>query len=288
VRWAAEISAPEGFRRDEVVAAIRYMKNKRAQFDLSDVDFERLQEIADKRVFPPDAEFSIITQFRLEDGHEYLIWSLRLGLKKMSNLEPYPQFCDIFRTQYIRATRIDGNIAWGSVAENGLQAGVSFGLHEGPYKVGQRVTPKFFVRNSSDKVQELSFPNIITHSYYQKLEVLDESGEPVPFKQDEDPAGPVGWQEVSFGFGAQHDINGLPIVLGTAERGDAETAIDAKPGQTIRVRFTLDDYADSDAADLETGEVSFTIETDTDTITKDTSIDPRNDASMDPRKAFGR
>jgi hypothetical protein len=245
----------------EIVAAIRSWKTKRSEFDVTNSDFDRLQSIAKLRAVPPDAEFSIITHFQPGDGSEYLIWSLRLHLKKTSNDSPYPQFGEIFRTHFVRSTKMDdGKIAWGPVAKNGLQAGFRIEPSNERYAAGKSVSPRFYIRNTADMIKHAAFPRIMTRSYYEKLEVVDAAGAAIEVESDPDPTGPVGWLEMPFGFGAKHEISGLPILLGTGARGESESAIHAKSGQSVRMRFTLQNYGDRDGEKLLTEWISFTIE----------------------------
>lgn len=271
----------------EVIAAIRFWKTQRAKFDVTEAEFKQLQDVANLRALPPGAELSIITHFEPGDGREYLIWSLRLHLKKLEAGARFPMFGDVFRTHYVKVQSAgEEKIAWGPVAKNGLQAGVLFespngvlGLQSPVSKARfdgggmaapdltnktvpphAEITPRFYFRNTADQHKEASFPNLMTHSYYKKLEATLASGKQLAVETDKNPAGPVGWLKTQFAFGAQHEIRGLPILLGDGDRGDAESAIRASKGDKIRVRFTLDNYGDKDAEPLVTDWVEFTIE----------------------------
>jgi hypothetical protein len=243
----------------EIVAAIRRQKASRNELDVTNAEFRALQEIADRRQFPPGAEFEIITHFQPGDGYEYLIWSVRLSLPRKANDARHPRFNITIRDQFVRSELIDGGkIAWGPVAENGMQAGVRFEPHAEQHRLGDVVTPRFFYRNTGDQKRDVSFPRLMTHSYYDEIIVLDGAGRAIPIEQDELPAGPVGWLQIPFGFGAQHDIRGLPILLGEGERGGAETAIRVKRDQTVHVRFVVHNYLATDKKEtIETGEVVF-------------------------------
>lgn len=271
----------------EVIAAIRFWKTQRAKFDVTDAEFKQLQDVANLRALPPGAELSIITHFEPGDGNEYLIWSLRLHLKKLEAGARFPMFGDVFRTHYVKVRSLDeGKIAWGPVAKNGLQAGVLFESPKGvvggesptgagrlggggmaasdltnkTVALGAPIRPRFYFRNTADKHKEASFPNLMTHSYYKKLEATLANGQELAIETNPDPTGPVGWLQMPFAFGAQHEIRGLPILLGAGDRGDAETAIRVSKGNKIRLRFTLDNYLDKDADPLQTDWVDLTIE----------------------------
>jgi serine/threonine protein kinase len=245
---------------EEVVAAIHRMKIRRNELDVTNAEFSMLQKIADQRQLPEDVGFELLTLFQPGDGFEYLIWSIRLTLPRIENNVPYPRYAIILRKQFIRSQAIDnGKIAWGPVAKNGLQAGVRFEPDNEQYAIGQQVLPRFYYRNTGNQFVEIMLPRLMTHNYYTKLSALDETGKSISIDQDRKPAGPVGWWLLPFGFGAQHEIRGLPIRLGEVERGQAETVIQSKPGQSVRVRFTLPNYADKNAPPFKTGEIQFSI-----------------------------
>lgn len=280
---------------EEIIAAIRFWKTQRAKFDVTDTEFEKLQEVANLGYLPDGAELSIITHFEPGDGNEYLIWSLRLHLKKTEEGAQFPMFGDVFRTHYVKVRSIDeGRIAWGPVAKNGLQAGVLFesdkGIHDidsdseasrgggsasaigglggmgtaqavnPKLSLGVRITPRFYFRNTADKQKEASFPRLMTRSYYQKMEaILDHRGS-LAVETDPEPAGPVGWVQMPFAFGARHEVRGLPILLGPGARGDAESAIRVEQGHTVQIRFTLNNSADQNAEPLTTDWVNIVIE----------------------------
>ena len=245
---------------EEVVAAIRRMKIRRNELDVTNAEFSMLQKIADQRQLPEDVGFELLTLFQPGDGYEYLIWSIRLTLPRIENNVPYPRYTINLRKQFVRSQAIDnGKIAWGPVAKNGLQAGVRFEPDNEQYAIGQQVLPRFYYRNTGNQFVEIMLPRLMTHNYYTKLSALDETGKSISIDQDRKPAGPVGWWLLPFGFGAQHEIQGLPIRLGEVERGQAETVIQSKPGQSVRVRFTLPNYADKNAPPFKTGEIQFSI-----------------------------
>jgi serine/threonine protein kinase len=272
---------------NEVIAAIRFWKTQRARFNATDTEFEALQEVANLGYLPAGAEFSIITQFEPGDGNEYKIWSLRLHLKKTEAGAQFPMFGEVFRTHYVKVRPLsEGKIAWGPTAKNGLQVGVLFEAAEGtlgldsppnparlggggmsssdlsnkPLKLGTQITPRFYFRNTSDKHQDVAFPRLLTRSYYNKLEATLANGKQLYVETNKDPGGPVGWLQMPFAFGAQHEIRGLPILLGAGDRGDAESAIHVDKGYKIHLRFTLDNYFDKDAEPLTTDWVPVVIE----------------------------
>ena len=241
----------------EVIAAIRYQKLRRNEFDVTDGEFARMQQIADKRRLPADAEISVVTGFQPGDGYRYDIWSVRFSMRKQVNTVPYPFTGFTIREHYVRSQSLDlDKIAWGPVAENGLQAGVRFEPRQTQYSIGQKVTPYFYYRNTGDQKFDISFPNMESG----KLVAVDNAGAAIPFDTDKNPKWIVGFMGLGeFGFGSQHEICGRPIILGDVERGDAEFAIRAQAGQAVRVHFVLSNYADRDGSQLQTGEIAFSM-----------------------------
>ena len=257
----------------EVIAAIRFQKLRRNEFDITDGEFARMQQIADEQRLPSDAEISIITGFQPGDGYRYDIWSVRFNMRKQVNTVPYPFTGFTIREHYVRSQSLDlDKIAWGPVAENGLQAGVRFEPRQAQYSIGQKVTPYFYHRNTGDREFDVSFPNLESG----KLIAVDNAGVAIPLAQERNPKWIVGFTGLGeFGFGAQHEIRGRPIVLGDVERGDAEYAIRARLGQAVRIHFVLFNYADRGESQLRTGEVAF-------------SMAPVRDAAADGKPARGK
>ena len=204
--------------------------------------------------------FEVITHFKPGDGYEYLIWSLRIGMPRSVNPRPYPRFGITIRQQFVRSRKIDrGDIAWGNVADNGLQVGVRFEPRNEHYLIGQKVVPVFFFRNMGNKNLDISFPRLMTHGYYDEIIAVDAAGKAIPIDQDRGPAGPVGWTKLRMIANAVHEIRGMPIVFGDVERGSAETAIAAHAGQSVRVQYRLSNFGDPDAPAMLTGEAVFSI-----------------------------
>ncbi len=241
----------------EVIAAIRYQKLRRNEFDVTDGEFARMQQIADNRRLPTDAEISVLTGFQPGDGYRYDIWSVGFSMRKQVNTVPYPFTGFTIREHYVRSQSLElDKIAWGPVAENGLQAGVRFEPRQAQYSIGQKVTPYFYYRNTGDRKFDISFPNMESG----KLVAVDNAGAAIPFDTDKNPKWIVGFMGFGeFGFGSQHEIRGRPIILGDVERGDAEFAVRAQAGQTVRVRFLLSNYADRGGSQLQTGEIAFSM-----------------------------
>ena len=241
----------------EVIAAIRFQKTRRNKFDITDGEFARMQQIADTRRLPADAEISVLTGYQPGDGYRYDIWSVRFSMREQVNTVPYPFTGFTIREHYVQSQPLDlDKIAWGPVAENGLQAGVRFEPRQARYFAGQKVTPYFYYRNTGDRKFDISFPNLESG----KLVAADNAGVAIPVDEDKSPKWIVGFMGFGeFGFGSQHEIRGRTIVLGDVERDDAEFAIRAKAGQAVRVHFVLSNYGDQGGSQLHTGEIAFSM-----------------------------
>ena len=241
---------------DEVVAAIRWWGTKRNNAPVTEAEFHEFQKIADTRMLPEKAEFELLTSFRPADQLEFDAWSVRIRMPGGRGTYAY-----VIRDRWIRSRSLNQQeIAWGTPGKNGIQAGVLFEPRNEVYAVGQRVVPRFFYRNVGQQELEANFPNVMTHSYYDKLHAVDATGAPIPIDQDPSPGGPVGWMKMDLPRGAVHELSGLAIVIGDVPRDPSvETVIRAQPSQSCRVRFTLPNCADSDADPLPTGDIEFTV-----------------------------
>ncbi len=202
--------------------------------------------------------FELIPTFSLLDDSTYLIWSVRILTPQTA--KPGWTYAYEIRKQFVRYRPLDeGSISWGPVGANGLQASVRFEPSNEQYVVGQQVTPHFYFRNTGDQEKDVSFPFVMMRGYHDQINAVDAMGNAIAIDHVPGPVGPVGWIETPFGFGAQHDVRGLPVVLGDVERGDAATVIRAKPGQSVRVRFAVPNFADKDAKRLQTGDIVFSM-----------------------------
>ena len=73
--------------------------------------------------------------------------------------------------------------------------------------------------------------------------------------------GPVGWIISQLDAGQRFTVGGLSLAIGDTSKVDSvETVIKANPGQTCRVRYTLDNYADANSGELVTGELTFSVD----------------------------
>ena len=242
----------------EVIAAIRWWKMSRHEAPVTNGEFAAFQQIATDRQLPKGAKIEVIGHFRPGDGRDYSIWSVRIVMPRTS--KPGWTYAYTIRRRFVGSQPTDdGSISWGPVAANGLQAGVRLDPNNEKYTSGDQVVPRFFYRNAGKEVLDLSFPRLMTHSYYDKLTAVDATGAPFAIETDPGPGGPVGWMQFPFPPGAQHEIGGMPIVLGDVDRGSAESVIRAKPGQSLRISFTLPNYVDRKSQPLETGELRLSL-----------------------------
>ncbi len=242
---------------EEVVAAIRWWKTKRNEAPVTNGEFAAFQKIADTRELPKGTEFELLPSFQNSDGSDFHIWSVRIRMPQES--KPGWTYAYVLREQ---AVRLDGSetknaqTAWGPPSADGLQVGLLLKPWRERYVSGETVTPVFVYRNVGDATVEASFPRIMTHSYYRKMNV---NAQGASLEQDEKPGGPVGWMSVQLAPGLRHEVQGLPILLGDGKRGEAETAIRVAVGETVTLAFDVPHPVYSTQESLSTGELHFSI-----------------------------
>jgi RNA polymerase sigma factor (sigma-70 family) len=128
------------------------------------------------------------------------------------------------------------------------------------YRLGELLQPRFFLKNVGNEPIEVSYPRLITQSYYKALRVTDNEGHKIPIHQIHEVGVPVGWVGVRLLAGEYAETTGLFLSIGNElVKGSAETLLHVSPGQTCRVQFTVPDYGDSKAGDLKTGEFSYRV-----------------------------
>ncbi len=244
---------------EEVIAAIRWWKTKRNEADLMNEEFQAFQAIADTRMLPEKVKFEVLTGFQPNQEFVFNAWSVRIVMPRLSKAGWTYAFS--IRDRWINSRRLDDRqISWGPAAPNGIQAGVMFDPRNEQYATGQQILPRFFYRNVGSQELTVAFPRLMTHSYYEALHAVDNAGRDIAIDQDPGPVGPVGWIEMPLDPKSQHEISGLPIVLGDVPRAaGVETVIRAQPGQSCRVRFTVPNYGEPKSEPLQTGEIQFTL-----------------------------
>jgi len=128
------------------------------------------------------------------------------------------------------------------------------------YRVGEILQPRFFLKNTEKDPLEIGYPRLITQSYYKALHVIDKEGQKILYDQAPQVPVPVGWVGVKLLEGKYAETTGLFLSIGNETiKGTVETVLKVSPGQTCRVRYTLPNYGDSKADNLQTGEFSFKV-----------------------------
>ena len=244
---------------DEVIAAIRWWKTKRAEADLTNEEFQAFQEIANTRMLPDKVEFEVLTGFQPNDQFRFDAWSVRIVMPRLSKAGWTYGFT--VRDRWINSERLAARqISWGAPASNGFQVGIVVKPHGEQYAAGQQIVPSFAFRNTGKQTLDVAFPNLMTQGYYNGLRVVDSAGIFIEIDQGPGPGSPVGWLQMELGPGREHLISGMPIALGDVSRDSGiETVIKAKPGQSCRLRFTVPNFSERDSKPIETGEVRFTM-----------------------------
>ena len=243
---------------NEVLAAIHSWDSRRDETPVTTEDFKRVQRVAETHVLPAGWHFEVLTGFQPDQDHEFTAWSVRLVMPQTGG----GTYAFIIRDRWIDSKKLrEEVIRWGVPGANGIQVGLSIQPQNEHYATGQKIVPRFYYRNTGSVNISIAFPRIMTHSYYDGLEVTDGSGTAIPIVQDSTPSGPVGWIQTSLQPGSRYPIWGLPMVLDTVERtGGVETVIMAKPGQSCRVSFLLPNYAMPGSPPLKTGECEFIVD----------------------------
>ncbi len=247
--------------KDEILTALRVWLTRREKLPVTNAEFRELEKIAATEQLPPGAELEVLTSFQPDNEWQFEAWSVRLRVSHgPDGGRGGGSYAYTIRDRWLKARRIgERKISWGPKADNGLQVGLWLDPASEVFAKGQQVVPHFFFRNAGDKELGISLPRIMTHSYYEAMQVTDDKGEAIQIDQDGSPGGPVGWTQLPFTPGAMHEVVGLPIVLGQVKRPPGvETVICAAEGQECRLRFSVDNYLDPDAAEkARTGEVRF-------------------------------
>lgn len=240
----------------EVVSSIKRVDREKRP--LTDRKYDAFKKIPKTLRLPPGYQLSLVSNFEPGDGYRYGIWSVRLVIPRTSKTGH--TYGHIIRNQFVDAKKVkDGEIAWGPVAENGLQSGVRPDPNQDDYAPGNSVVPEFFIRNTGQKVFELPVPNRADHSYYKRMVVIDSDGQEIRVTSD-DTDGPAWLMPLSsFGSGSQANIPGVRTYLGGCpERRDpGGVCVCAEPGQSIRVSYSLPNPGGENAGELRTGEVLF-------------------------------
>jgi uncharacterized protein (TIGR03067 family) len=167
-----------------------------------------------------------------------------------------------------RAGALAQSIAGGNLTQVGLPRTVAVGPqhHESnptpevSFVFGQVVQAHFFLRNTGKNPVEVSYPRVIERSYYRSLHFLDKEGGELPVRHRDEPGVPVGWLATRLASGKHAEIAGSFLSIGEgADKDSAEAILKARPAGAYSVQYTLDNYGDSRAGDLETGEFAFTV-----------------------------
>jgi RNA polymerase sigma factor (sigma-70 family) len=131
---------------------------------------------------------------------------------------------------------------------------------EASFGFGQLVQARFFLRNTGKDPIQVSCPRAILRSYYRSLDFLDQEGGRLPVHYRDEPGVPVGWLTLRLGGPQYAEIRGGFLSIGEgADKDAAEAILEARPGKTYRVQYTLENYGDSKADNLQTGKFQFTV-----------------------------
>jgi RNA polymerase sigma factor (sigma-70 family) len=128
------------------------------------------------------------------------------------------------------------------------------------FSFGQLVQPHFYLRNTGEKALQVAFPRLLNHHYYHSLCLRDQEGQELSVRQRNDVGVPVGWIGTQLAPDKEAEVRGDLLAIGDGPDAEGvETVLNVKPGRAYRVQYTVPNYADSKAADLQTGEFRFRV-----------------------------
>ena len=251
---------------DEVIAAILHQQTRRDEFDVSDALFERLQNIARRRILPEGAVIEVIPTFGTEDSSIHNIWSVRVKLIQDEAGREGWTYAFILREQFLSVKHGDaGRIIWGKPGTNGIQAGIRLSPAVTRFMMGQKLEVELFYRNVLTRSIEATIMNYPVYA----VEAFDETGlQPRMLESGEHLI--AGAKLESLG---EQPISrkAKPIILAPSNLGPEEEArmladydganlLFVKPGSNYRMKFTVNNIASDNEVPLSTGEFEFAVE----------------------------
>jgi uncharacterized protein (TIGR03067 family) len=128
------------------------------------------------------------------------------------------------------------------------------------YQLGDIVGARFFLKNAGNDPVQISYPRMITPSYYKALRFAESKGREIPIYQAHLRPEPVGWLSARLDRGEDAEIDGHPLSIdNVAAKQTTETVLKVEPGHTYCLRYTLPNYGASQAGELQTGKFTFTV-----------------------------
>lgn len=271
-RFNARYNQANGYKQpplteNEVVAAIVHHQTKRDEADVSDVLFEKFQQIATTRYLPEGASLEVIPAFGVEGGSTYTIWSVRIKmLQHEAGKEGWTYAFEI-REQFVSVKHGDaGEIHWGQPAENGLQAGVRLSPALLSYELRQKIDVQVFYRNILNKPIAAGVPNFCGYELAvhaengTKMEVFDLEEPMVAGGARSEQIGnePTSSRGRSLAF-APKSMTKDELTEYRSKTG-ASILILVEPGKSCRLQFSVSNVADATDGTLKTGEVEIAVE----------------------------
>jgi RNA polymerase sigma factor (sigma-70 family) len=122
------------------------------------------------------------------------------------------------------------------------------------FPFGQLFQPRFFFRNTGEQAIQVAFPRVLSHHYYRSLTFRDQEGQELSVRHRDDVAVPVGWNGTRLDPGKEGETAGDLLSIGDGPDAEGvETVLKVKPGRAYSVQYTVPNYGDSNAANLQTG-----------------------------------
>jgi RNA polymerase sigma factor (sigma-70 family) len=128
------------------------------------------------------------------------------------------------------------------------------------YRLGDILSARFFLKNAGKEPVQVSYPRQLTESYYKALQLTDNRGREISIPLTRQHPEPVGWLSCRLASGEQAEVQGNLLALDQAAAKQAtETMLRVEPGRSYGVRYTLPNYGDTKAAELQTGTFTFQV-----------------------------
>lgn len=279
---------PPPLTEEEVVAAIQRSDWKRDTKDVTEREFAAFKAVAKTRRLPEGAKLEVLTGVQSDAFTTSRLWSIRLI---MPALERAGTVGFSIRHTVLGEEKIDPEqVAWGKPDADGLSLGLFLSPRKAQYQIGERVQLRLFVRNEGRKaIDDLTFMNI-TWPVIEDFTVTDQTGARVAVRNGhEEWSGPqwiAGAIRSRLEAGDAYALR-VPFEIGIGGEVDKPVGriLDAKPGQTLRLRVRAANGSEriraADEPKPESGEVTLTVQTQTAAV--DDAKNPSNRPAALPR-----
>ncbi len=273
---------------EEVVAAIQRSDWKRDTKDVSEREFAAFKAVAKTRRLPEGAKLEVLTGVQSDAFTTSQLWSIRLI---MPALERAGTVGFSIRHTVLGEEKIDPQqVAWGRPDADGLSLGLFLSPRKAQYQIGERVQLRLFVRNEGRKaIDDLTFMNI-TWPVIEDFTVTDQTGARVAVRNGHEEWSGLPWIAGAIRSRLEAgEAYALRVPFEIRIGGEVDKLVgrilDAKPGQTLRLRVRAANGSEriraADEPKPESGEVTLAVQTETAAV--DDAKNPSNRHAALPR-----